>query len=241
VPIAPDDPRTPLELARDGEGFLCREIPDKESITSYMRIHLAQREKWDERPEIGLLVSPYDGHIEAVPMAIPAAVWDAWEDPGKVLAKVARCAYENRPHRLLTFLDHSALATMVGVYIRTEGWTPADGDMERAVSLQRMGLIRSFADLPGAREVRTVLGVLADGNAFEVSHKRDAPGTFRTFYAHLIDQDMPGGNRLSGDYPAYLLLFLYGLVRYWRPASVNEAGPDDVITWADDPRKENRD
>lgn len=214
-------PELRAQHARSGDGFYMPTVSSREAVLAYMRLYLAQRTEWDEPPELGVFRSEYDDHVSGYAFPYPEGIWDAWENPVRLIKRLVDITWEQgrSEHALLRCVDRSMLADMTGVYLRTEGWAPPKGAERSALGLHAHGHGYRFSDLKDRRETRSMEYVQGDGTIFRVTHYRDAPDTFLSKAWHPDDG---GKDWLGGTVRTQLLKLTFGLIRYVRPAYAND-------------------
>lgn len=217
----------------EGSGFFAPEPPSLDAVRAYMSLYVAERQEWNEPPELGVLRAPYEGSVTGYALPIAEATWDAMKDPGKVLKTLVRVLWEEArtDHALLRGVDRSMLADMVGVYFRHEGWAPPKGKEKVALSTHRMGLNYRFEQADDRRECRAITAVLIDGAVVRATEFRDEPGHLRSGSYHLLKQgktpEESPANWIGGQHLTAMLKISYGLVAYMRPAYANKRVPED--------------
>lgn len=221
------DPDRITLMHANGDGFFAPIPPHREAVVAYLRLYNETRAGWDLPPELGVLRNPYGDTVSGYALPIPDGTWAAFEDPMRVVRKVASLLWEQgrTDHPLVRGIDRSLLADMVGVYFMHEGWAPPKGKEREAVNLMRNGMGYRLADTADRRETRSVIAVQVDGVLHLATQHRDAPrDTHVKSYDPTRDEE---GCRIGGTMPRPLLEVAYGLIQHMRPTYAND--PQDNL------------
>lgn len=230
----PKKPRTHVQdpgrietMFANQDGFFAPVPPPKDAIVSYLRLYNETRADWDEPPELGVLRAPYGHTVTGYALPIPEGTWAAFEDPMKVIRKVAALLWEEgrTDHALVRHIDRAMLADMVGVYFMHEGWAPPKGKELAAANLMRQGMRYRLSETTDRRETRSVMAVQIDGVVHATTQYRDDPRDIH-FLSYDPSRDEEH-NRIGGTMPRPLLEVAYGLVKTLRPAYANN--PEDNL------------
>ena len=221
-------------MVEAGEGFFGPEVPPYEDIASALQLHCQAREKWDEAPELGVLLSAYGGHLSTYMLPIPEQSWKSYDTPVRLLTRLKTLLWDQgrTDHALVRNIDRPVLTDMVGMYMRYEAFAPPL-EKDRQVSAEFMrGESSGYCPTrdPGRREVRCITGVTVDGTMHMVSQYRDTPDRFSTLYV-TAEGKHRGNHPVIVEATADLATLLHqiglGLVRHLRPAHANTPREDD--------------
>ncbi|HEY9015590.1 MAG TPA: hypothetical protein VIM84_11070 [Gemmatimonadales bacterium] len=208
------------------EGFYAPLLPSTDAIKGCLRLYLEEREQWNERPELGILISPLEGFVTSYPFPIPPAVWDGYDNPLLLLRKLGRVLYQEKrtDHALVRLIDPAMLTDMVGVYLRNEGWAPPQGNNSLTVDAVTAGHPLRFSEMKDRRELRSVMALTVDSTFWQCGMYRDRPADmfFRTVGGGLTNKDyLLACKRLEGI-PELLTALMYGLLQTLRPTREGE-------------------
>lgn len=220
------DPVRAKVMHETGTGFYAPFPPSREGVVAYLRLYNETRPGWDQPPELGVLRAPYADTVTGYPLPIPEGTWAAFNDPMRVIRKLADLLWEQgrTDHALLRNIDRPMLADMVGVYFMHEGWAPPRGKELQAVQTMQAGMRYRISETADRRETRAVLAVQVDGVVHSTTLYRDSP---RDVHHMSWDPNDPAqtNDGIGGTMVRPLLEVAYGLIKTLRPEYANQ--PDE--------------
>lgn len=177
--------------------------PHPNAILNAMKRMVHERKDWDEDPELGCFYRAADDAVETFPIFVHPLVWHQLENPKNVLRMINQVLAVPADGAQLMFgeaLRDQVPDELCGAYLRTEGWTLPQWQLEEISRRVKAGQpYPRFQDRPDRVEMRMCSAVDATGRPYVVTQARDQPEM------DALYEGMTGGARgLGGAVPDLL-------------------------------------